>query len=858
MSGVADVQVELGLPAKEKSQGLIERLARSETARFVFLLVQVGLLAIVLRQFQIESNAFLRLALLAFGGFAIHYFLPIGLKLPFFVALSLGGILVVMGLATGFALIALGLVFIVICHLPIRFSFRVGLLVLAGGVAAFLRTGAVEVPWSSAVWPILGSLFMFRLIVYMYDLRHEKGPVSPWRSLGYFFLLPNVCFPLFPVVDFKTFRRTYYDRSANEIHQIGIDWMVRGITHLILYRVVYYYLAVNPSEIVTARHLGQYLVTNFLLYLRVSGQFHLIVGMLHLFGFNLPETNHHYCLSSSFTEFWRRINIYWKDFMIKVFYYPAYFRLRKLGEARALVAATLFVFAVTWFLHSYQWFWLRSSFPVIWQDLAFWGILATVVVANSLYEMKYGRRRTLTTTRWTLKGITLIGLQTVAVFAAIVTLWSLWTADSFGGWVSMWSVPVTFADAAVLGLGAALLAIVAAVVNVNGRSVGSGKSAGKTRGVTTARLLALPLLALAGLPQVYERFAPEVSNLVVSLKSGKLSRRDMAALERGYYEDLLRVNSFDNQLWELYMNKPLEWLDIQGSGLVQFTGDFLQRELMPSSVSTDSFSSVSTNRWGMRDKEYEQIPDPGVYRMSILGASIEMGWGVEDDETYESLVEARLNRELAGRAYREYEILNQAVAGYYPLQQASVVEKSLAFQPRAILYVATGREFSRSVYYLSEITSKGIEVPFAGLRDTAGKAGLESGMAQEEASRRLIPFREELVSWLYQHIVSACRSQDVVPVLIFVPQIYQGSWEEETAPALVQAREAGFVVIDLSDVYEGKDTSSLQLADWDRHPNAAGHALIAERVYGALRENEDRLRLLQMGEPDAAPGKTPR
>jgi hypothetical protein len=290
------------------------------------------------------------------------------------------------------------------------------------------------------------------------------------------------------------------------------------------------------------------------------------------------------------------------------------------------------------------------------------------------------------------------------------------------------------------------------------------------------------------LPQVYERFAPDVSTFVASLKSGKLSRRDMAALERGYYEDLLRVNSFDNQLWELYMNKPLEWLDVQGTGLVRFTGDFLQRELMPSTVSTDSFSTVSTNQWGMRDKEYERIPEAGVYRMSLLGASMEMGWGVEDGENYESLVEDRLNRDLAGRVYKKYEILNHAVPGYYPLQQAAVVEKALEFQPRAILYVATGREYSRTVYYLSEVTSKGIEVPYTGLREIAAEAGLETGMSQEEASRRLIPFRAALLSWLYRHIVTACRSQDVVPVLIFVPQLYEGSWEEETAPALAQQR----------------------------------------------------------------------
>ncbi len=114
--------------------------------------------------------------------------------------------------------------------------------------------------------------------------------------------------------------------------------MVRGVIHLLLYRVVYYYLTLAPSEVHGPGDLAQYMVANFLLYLRVSGLFHLIVGMLHLFGFRLPETHHQYFLASSFTDFWRRINIYWKDFMLKVFYYPAYFRLKPLGNTAALVA----------------------------------------------------------------------------------------------------------------------------------------------------------------------------------------------------------------------------------------------------------------------------------------------------------------------------------------------------------------------------------------------------------------------------------------------------------------------------------------------------------------------------------------
>ncbi|NIO08549.1 MAG: hypothetical protein GTO40_11300, partial [Deltaproteobacteria bacterium] len=57
-----------------------------------------------------------------------------------------------------------------------------------------------------------------------------------------------------------------------------------------------------------------------------------------------PETNYRYFLASNFTDFWRRANIYWKDFMLKVVYYPTYFRLRKWDDTFRLIFATVLVF----------------------------------------------------------------------------------------------------------------------------------------------------------------------------------------------------------------------------------------------------------------------------------------------------------------------------------------------------------------------------------------------------------------------------------------------------------------------------------------------------------------------------------
>jgi hypothetical protein len=231
----------------------------------VVILLQLGIVAVVLRQFQIESAAFLRLAMLAFAGFGVHALLPLRFRLPFFLALSIAGIGLVLGVVNGVWVLILGLLLIGICHLPVGYPARVALLISVGAFLAMLRADWLRAPWSPAIWPILGSMFMFRLIVYLYDLRHEKSPPSFTRSLTYFFMLPNACFPLFPVIDYKTFRRNYFDADAYAIYQTGVDWIVRGVIHLLLYRFIYYYLTLAPSEVDGPFDLAQFMVSNFLL-----------------------------------------------------------------------------------------------------------------------------------------------------------------------------------------------------------------------------------------------------------------------------------------------------------------------------------------------------------------------------------------------------------------------------------------------------------------------------------------------------------------------------------------------------------------------------------------------------------------
>ena len=118
--------------------------------------------------------------------------------------------------------------------------------------------------------------------------------------------------------------------------------------------------------------------------------------------------------------------------MVKLFYFPMFLSLRRWGTTRAMIVATLATFFVTWLLHSYQWFWLRGSFPLHPQDMIFWGVLAILVTGNSIYEEKFGRmRRSLKKNakpefRQALGRAT----RTVTVFVVICVLWSFWSSTS--------------------------------------------------------------------------------------------------------------------------------------------------------------------------------------------------------------------------------------------------------------------------------------------------------------------------------------------------------------------------------------------------------------------------------------------
>jgi hypothetical protein len=824
--------------------------AGAPPAGIALVALELGLLLVLAERLDLESEPFRAVLAVSAAGFLLQHALAERLRPAFFAALSLAGFALVLGwgggsfspaasLARTGTLLGIGLGLLGICRLPLAWPGRIALLLAAAGGLACLRSGLVHFGPLDAIWPVVAASFMFRLLVYVYDLRHGTSG-SRGQTLAYFFLLPSVCFPLFPVIDYKTFLRSRGRSPLLETYQEGVAWIFRGVIQILLWRVVYYHLYLDPSRVASGEDLALYALANVALYLRVSGQFHIAVGILHLFGWRLPETNRRYFLAASFNDYWRRVNIYWKDFIMKLFYYPAFFRWKRSGEIPALVLATLFAFAMTWLLHSYQWFWLRGDFPVRAQDAIFWGSLALLVTANSLFELRRGRPRSLGARRRSWRESLGVGLRTGLIFSAITVLWSLWTADSLAQWLEICAL----ADAATLAYAAGAFAAVAACAVAFEAPPGPGRAAARAperarpwlRGALARSLVPFAAVYALSSSHVYERLPRELAVVLRSLGDSAPNKSDEEFMVRGYYENLMDVGRFNALLSGELMARPADWRLLEDTEAVVVVHDQRTKALAPNARIRINGKIFATNSWGMRDAEYSPAKPEHTTRIALLGSSLVMGWGVNDGEAFESLVEERLDRELSAESGRRFEILNFAVNGYSPLAQVEVMRQEVArFRPDAVVLVGHPEDPFFTIHGFAKSLRIGVVPEDEFLREVAERAEVGAKTPERWAERRLEPHAPELIGWAFREIAAAARRAGAAPLYVHLPGVLQRGSGADDEALIGLARQAGFATVALFDAYGDGDRKELVVAPWDAHPNAAGHAAIAEAFYRALR-----------------------
>jgi len=418
----------------------------------------------------------------------------------------------------------------------------------------------------------------------------------------------------------------------------------------------------------------------------------------------------------------------------------------------------------------------------------------------------------------------------------LALLWALWTSPTLADFVAL--LRVDRIDAGGVAMAAAVLLLIGAggVATTRWSAAPRLPALGLPSLGTATVMASLLILWIAGSKRLNQPLPLAARTALRDVRLAELNRQDAAQLQRGYYENIVGVNRFNGQLWEVYSQRARSMPSLAQLGIIRPTTDERHAELVPLAGAVFHGATIRINAWGMRDREYAPLPEPGTYRISLLGQSYVMGMGVADGETFETLLEEALNASATLPDRQRYEILNFAVPRYSLFQQLHLLQRgrALSVRPQAVVLVGHTNEPQRMIDYIQDAIARGLPPTGDAVRSRVDSAGVAAGMPYDEFMQRMKPYALPLVEWGLRAMADAIRDAGAIPVYAFIPMPLDQIDRALHQQLLDAATRAGFAVIDLADVYSNGDPRQYMVAEWERHPNAEGHRAIAQRLYEPL------------------------
>jgi lysophospholipase L1-like esterase len=290
---------------------------------------------------------------------------------------------------------------------------------------------------------------------------------------------------------------------------------------------------------------------------------------------------------------------------------------------------------------------------------------------------------------------------------------------------------------------------------------------------------------------------------------------------------------------------PQEWAD-----LPKLKHGGMSALNKPGARGTAAGALIEMNSDGLRGPSRPRRKPPGVYRIALIGDSFTMGWGVLYEETYGALVEERLNRAPGGR---RHEVINAGLSGY---NTEAVVKRfhyrALGFDPDLIVYGFTLNDIEGDHY--EKLSRWGYENPhryertpfflwrFVGPRLEALRDSLWP--ADDSYTRELLyNYFENAEAWAaleagLDNLRKRAEQQDACVVILLHTQLTSLSIMHPFHPIYDRVAEAaearGFQVARSYEQHAGRNERELWVLDFDHHPNATGHRLLADALMDGL------------------------
>jgi lysophospholipase L1-like esterase len=264
-----------------------------------------------------------------------------------------------------------------------------------------------------------------------------------------------------------------------------------------------------------------------------------------------------------------------------------------------------------------------------------------------------------------------------------------------------------------------------------------------------------------------------------------------------------------------------------------------------------------TNSAGFRGPEVSRRPAPGTFRVVVAGDSVTMGHGVAEADAYPARLEALL-REAGWRP--RVEVLNLGLSGTNLHSVAGRIERiGLPQHPDLIVYGFTVNDIKGPDYRADARPSEAVARRDQHLRFAESPSYLLRSVWPRWLTLRDLVFRppgslgheihsnffenppawEHFTAGLDRLVEIGTREGVCVHVLIhtFLAQLdWLHPFDDVYERVAGAARERGLTVTETFPSFRGEDALALRVHFADPHPNASGHALLADSLHAGLRQ----------------------
>lgn len=298
--------------------------------------------------------------------------------------------------------------------------------------------------------------------------------------------------------------------------------------------------------------------------------------------------------------------------------------------------------------------------------------------------------------------------------------------------------------------------------------------------------------------------------------------------------------------WWLFGWKAFDYSAMKNNAPINNT-DFIQQSpfddiywaLKPNLNTSFKLAQLTTNSFGLADKEYAQAKPANTYRIAVLGDSYSMASGVDTDKSYHALLEKKMNT----HSRQPYELVNFAFGGF-GLERYNATLQHLvpAWQPDAILLgfcafndqVALPPKTGTVPLFMPRIIN-GFNTSYVREYFTMQKASKRA--FQDRSTTQYNQRNWDFIDGQLKEMRRLANNikPDMPILLAYLDNREHSESDINTLSALAKKYNIAFV--DTTQPFRGTRIDDYSIHLLDSHPDTKAHLLFSETLYTAIKNN---------------------